>query len=115
MNRLVASLGFMPDEKIIGHFLYGHSVDKTYERPDLAEQMARYVYAELVRFKGSVSCWNEVEAAVVRFANARDLDRKLGYLSASSPPSPPVALSQPSGAPSTSQEPTHERRTLSEW
>ncbi len=115
MDRLVASLGFMPDEKIIGHFLYGHSVDKTYERPDLAEQMARYVYAELTRFTGSTNRWNEVEAAVVRFANAKDLDKKLRYLSASSPPSHTIALPQPPGLPTTPQEPMHEGRTFVEW
>lgn len=32
LDKLVASLGYLPDEKVIGHLLYGHSVDKTYER-----------------------------------------------------------------------------------
>lgn len=115
LDKLVANLGRLPDVKVIGHFLYGHSLDKTYERPDLAEHMARYVYAEMVRFSGSANRWNEVEAAVVRFANARDLDKKLRYLSASSPPSPPVASSQPLGAPTMPQESMYEGRTFVEW
>lgn len=80
LDKLVANLGRLPDEKVIGHFLYGHSLDKTYERPDLAEQMARYVYAELVRFKGSVNRWNEIDAAVARFVREQDSQKKLAHL-----------------------------------
>jgi len=47
LDKLAANLGAVPDERIIGHLFYGHSVDKTYHRPDLAELMARYVYNEL--------------------------------------------------------------------
>lgn len=115
LDKLVANLGHLPDAKIIGHLLYGHSLDKTYERPDLAEHMAQYVYAELVRFKGSVNRWNELEATVARFVREKDLQRQVRYLSASSPPSPPVASSQPSGLPTKAQEPMHEGRTFVEW
>ena len=114
-DKLAASLGRLPDEKVIGHLLYGHSVDRTYERPDLAEQMARYVYMELTEFQGSANRWNDVEAAVVRFVNAKDLDKKVRYLSASSPSSPPVASSQPSDLPTKPQEPLYEGRTLVDW
>ncbi len=115
MDKLVASLGRLPDEKVIGHLLYGHSVDKTYERPDLAEQMAQYVYMELTRFQRSENRWNDLEAAVARFVREKDLQKQLRYLSASSPSSPPVASSQPSGLLTKPQEPLYEGRNLLEW
>jgi hypothetical protein len=62
-----------------------------------------------------VNRWTDVEAAIVRFVNAKDLDKKLRYLSAFSLPSPPGALSQPSGVPTTPQEPMYEGRTFVEW
>lgn len=116
LDKLVASLGRLPDEKILGHFLYGHSLDKTYERPDLAEQMARYVYAELARFKGSVNRWNDIDAAVARFVREQDSQKKLAYLSASTLQGPAPTTSQPpSLRPDKSQEPRHEGRTFVEW
>ncbi|MGH7411264.1 MAG: HEAT repeat domain-containing protein, partial [Candidatus Methylomirabilis sp.] len=115
LDKVAASLGRLPDEQVIGHLLYGHSVDRTYERPDLAEFMAKYVYKELTEFQGSANLWNGVEAAVVRFVNAKDLDKKLRYLSASSPSSPPVVSSQPSGLPTKPQEPLYEGRSFVEW
>ncbi len=86
LDKLVASLGRLPNEKVIGHLLYGHSLDKTYERPDLAELMARYVYAELVRFKGSVNRWNELEATVARFVREKDAQKRLKIAAETVPP-----------------------------
>lgn len=115
LDKVVASLGRLPDEQVIGHLLYGHSVDKTYERPDLAEQMARYAYTELTEFQGSANRWNDVEAAVARFVREKDLQKQVRYLSAPSPPAPPHAESHPSGLPSKSQEPLYEGRSLVDW
>ncbi|MGB4782618.1 DUF6765 family protein, partial [Candidatus Methylomirabilis sp.] len=101
LDKLVANLGRPPDAKIIGHLLYGHSLDKTYERPDLAEHMARYVYAELVRFKGSVNRWINVEAAVAKFVREKDAQKQLRYLAAWPPPlsgKSPFEHAGPSGA-----------------
>lgn len=115
LDKLVANLGRLPDEEVIGHLLYWKSLDKTYERPDLAELMARYVYAELVRFKGSVNRWHELEATIARFVREKDLQKRVRYLSASSLSVPPDASSQPSGLPTKAQEPMHEGRTFAEW
>ncbi|TSC63819.1 MAG: hypothetical protein G01um1014106_371 [Parcubacteria group bacterium Gr01-1014_106] len=79
-DRLLASLAYLPDTKILGHFLYGHSLDKTHERPDLAELMARYTYRELIAFNGSPNRYSEIEAAVARFVREEDADRKTTYL-----------------------------------
>ena len=95
LDKLVVSLGRLPDEKVIGHLLYGHSVDKTYERPDLAEFMAQYVYAEFVRFKGSANRWNDVDPAVARFVREKDSQKQLRYLFALPPPKPAQATPQP--------------------
>lgn len=115
LDKLVANLGRPPDAKIIGHLLYGHSLDKTYERPDLAEHMARYVYAELTRFKGSVNRWNDIDAAVARFVRERGSQKKLAHLSVSTPQGPAPTTSQPQSVrPDKPQEPMHEGRTFAE-
>ena len=117
IDKLVANLGFLPDEKIIGHLMYGHSVDKTYERPDLAEFMARYVYTELTHFQGSTNRWTEVEASIARFARERDAQKKLSYLSASLPSQPAQSSAQRDSLtePPQVQEPLYEGRAFAEW
>jgi tetratricopeptide (TPR) repeat protein len=79
-DRLLASLGYLPDREVMGHTFYWHSVDKTSERPELAEMMARYVYKELTAFKGTPNRYGEIEAVVMRFVRETDDTRRTALL-----------------------------------
>lgn len=88
LDKLIAGLGFRPDEQVIGHLLYGHSVDKTHERPDLAELMARYAYMELRRFRDATDQWSKIRPSVAKFVREQDLEKKLAHLDLATSPEP---------------------------